>query len=169
MLISTLSRNLCLVILSIFSSSAIADIRSATGKPLLDFYTIYGAIDSVKIINELCNAKFPEYKKQNDRAYKLWRSRYKEFIYKIEQYNHEIVTKSSKGNMASYSKQLANDAMAFEQTKAQMHKMFSDYGESVYRETCSSYPVYTRSDKADFPNYYREHLEVFEDDWYKRR
>ncbi len=167
--IPTLSWILCLVVFSIFSLPAIADIRSATGKPLLDFYTVYGAVDSVKIINELCNAKFPQYKKQNDRAYKLWRSRYKEFIYKIEQYNHEIVTKSSKGNMASYSKQLSDQAIRFEETKLVMHKMFSDYGEGVYREMCASYPEYTTSEKADFPNYYGEHMEVFEDDWYKRR
>jgi hypothetical protein len=143
--------------------------RSATGKPLLDFYTVYGAVDSVKIINELCNAKFPQYKKQNDRAYKLWRLRHKEFIYKVEQYNQEIMTKSSKGNIASYGKQVADNAMAFEENKVLMHKMFSDYGERSYRQVCSSYLEYTNSDKADFPNYYGEHMEVFEDYWHKRR
>ena len=106
------------ILLSI--SLAWADIRSATGKPLLDFYTVYGAIDSVKIINELCNTKFLEFKKQNDRAYNVWRSRHKEFIYKVEQYNHMIVTKTSKGDEASYRKQMIETALLYEQNKAAM-------------------------------------------------
>ena len=90
-----------IISIAALSPLANADIRSATGKPLLDFYTVYGAVDSVRIINELCNTKFPEYKKRNDAAYSLWRTRNKDFIYKIEQYNHAIVTKTSKENDVS--------------------------------------------------------------------
>ena len=156
---------ICLLILMITPAFVFADIRSATGKPLLDFYTVYGAIDSVKIINELCNIEFPEYKKQNEIAYSLWRSRYKEFIYKIEQYNHEIIKKTSKGNEASYAKQMLDTAKTYEKHKIFMHKMFSDYGETTYRQTCSNYLAYTESEKADFPNYYDEHIQVFENYW----
>jgi hypothetical protein len=151
------------------SSSAIADIRSATGKPLLDFYTVYGAIDSVKIIGEVCNAKFPEYKNENDRAYNLWRSRNKEFMYRVEQYNHAIVKKTSKGNEASYRKQMIETPLIYEQNKAAMHQMFSGLGETAYRATCSSYQEYTESEKADFPNYYKEHMQVFESYWHKQK
>jgi hypothetical protein len=159
------SKVACLLALMALPPLAIADIRSATGKPLLDFYTVYGAIDSVRIINELCNMKFPEYKKKNDRAYSLWRSQNKDFIYKVEQYNHAIVTKTSKGNEASYRKQMLETAQAYEQNKSAMHKMFSDYGETAYRATCSAYREYTESEKADFPNYYKEHMQVFEKYW----
>lgn len=147
------------------SPIAIADIRSATGKPLLDFYTVYGAIDSVRMINELCSTKFPEYKKQNNRAYISWRSRNKDFIYMVEQYNHAIVMKTSRGNDASYRKQMLEAAQTYEQNKVAMHKMFSDYGEATYRATCSAYPEYTESEKADFQNYYKEHMRVFESYW----
>lgn len=163
--ISMQSKVACLLALMTMSPISIADIRSATGKPLLDFYTVYGAIDSVRIINELCNTKFPEYKKQNDRAYSLWRSRNKDFIYKVEQYNHAIVTKTSKGNEASYRKQMLETAQTYEQNKVAMHKMFSDYGETTYHATCSAYREYTESEKADFPNYYKEHMQVFENYW----
>ena len=159
---------ICILALVISPSLAFADIRSATGKPLLDFYTVYGAIDSVRIINELCNTKFPEYKTQNDRAYSLWRSQYKEFIHKIEQYNHAIVTKTSKGNEASYRKQMLETAQTYEQNKIAMHQMFSDYGETTYRATCAAYREYTGSQKADFPNYYKEHMQVFENSWRKK-
>jgi hypothetical protein len=162
---STPSQIICLIALVISPSLVFADIRSATGKPLLDFYTVYGAVDSVRIINELCNTKFQEYKKQNDRAYSLWRSRNKEFIYKIEQYDHAIVTKTSKGNEASYRKQMLETAQTYEQNKAAMHQTFSDYGETTYRATCSAYREYTESAKADFPNYYKEHMQVFENYW----
>jgi len=165
---TTISKIIYLLVLTLFPSIAIADIRSATGKPLLDFYTVYGAIDSVKIICELCNTKYPEYKKQNDRAYNSWRSRNIEFIYKIEQYNHAIVTRSSKGNGASYRKQMLETAQTYEQNKAAMHQMFSDYGEMVYRATCSAYSEYTESEKVDFPNYYKEHIQVFENYWNKQ-
>lgn len=159
---------LCLLALVISSSLAFADIRSATGKPLLDFYTVYGAIDSVKIIDELCNTKFKEYKKQNDLSYSLWRTRHKEFIYKIEQYNHAIVKKSSKGNEALYRKQMIETAQTYEQNKKSIHQMFLDYGEATYRATCSAYPEYTKSEKADFPNYYKEHVQVFEKYWHNK-
>lgn len=163
--ISIQSKVAYLLALMVLSPIAIADIRSATGKPLLDFYTVYGAIDSVKIINELCNTKFPQYKKQNDRAYSLWRLRNKEFIYKVEQYDLAIVTKTSKGNETSYRKQMLETAQTYEQNKVAMHKMFSDYGETTYHATCSAYREYTESEKADFPNYYREHMQVFENYW----
>lgn len=157
----------CLLVLMAFQPLAIADIRSATGKPLLDFYTVYGAIDSVKIINELCNVNFPEYKMQNDRAYNQWRTKYKAFIYKVEQYNHAIVTKTSKGSDASYRKQMLETAQTYEKNKVAMHQMFFDYGDAVYRSTCASYPEYTESEKADFPNYYQEHMQVFKKYWRK--
>lgn len=159
---------ICLFTFLVLPSFVFADIRSVTGKPLLDFYTVYGAIDSVKIINELCDIEFPEYKKQNDIAYSLWRSRYKEFIYKIEKYNHEIVKKTSKGNEASYAKQMLDTAHTYEKNKEFMNQMFLDYGETVYRQTCSNYPAYTESEKTDFPNYYKEHLQVFESYWRKQ-
>lgn len=159
---------ICLLALVTLPSLAFADIRSATGKPLLDFYTVYGAIDSVRIINELCNTKFPEYKKQNDRAYSLWRSRNKDFIYKTEQYNHAIVTKTSKGNKASYRKQMLETALAYEENKVDIHQIFSDNGETAYRATCSAYREYTESEKADFQNKYKEHMQVFENYWRKQ-
>ncbi len=161
------SSALYLLVFMTLPSIVMADIRSATGKPLLDFYTVYGAIDSVKIINELCNMNFPEYKAQNDRAYQLWRTKYKAFIYKVEQYNHAIVTKTSKGSDTSYRKQMLETAQTYEKNKVAMHKMFSDYGNAIYRSTCASYPEYTESEKADFPNYYREHIQVFEKYWRK--
>ncbi|SET05655.1 hypothetical protein SAMN05216326_11091 [Nitrosomonas marina] len=164
----TWSKFICLLIFMILPSFGFADIRSATGKPLLDFYTVYGAIDSVKIINELCNIEFPEYKKQNDLAYSLWRSQYKDFIYKIEQYNHEIVKKTSKGDEALYAKQMLDTAISYDNNKKTMHNMFSDFGENTYRQTCFNYPTYTESEKADFPNYYKEHLQVFESYWRKQ-
>lgn len=56
MLINTVSvKSLCLVVwlvvFSILPPPIMADSRGATGKPLLDFYTVYGAIDSAKIMN----------------------------------------------------------------------------------------------------------------------
>jgi len=158
-----------LVVFSIFSPPIMADIRSATGKPLLDFYTVYGAIDSVKIINELCNTNFPAYKGQTDRAYNLWRSRHKEFIYKIEQYSHALVTKTSKGNEDAYRKQMIDILLIYERNKVAMHKTFSDFGGTAYSATCSSYPEYLESEKADIPNYYKEHIQVFEDYWRKQK
>lgn len=169
MFIKSLCLVVWLVVLSIFSPPTMADTRSATGKPLLDFYTVYGAIDSVRIISELCNAKFPEYKTQSDRAYSSWRSRHKEFIYRIERYNHAIVTKTSKGNESSYRKQMIETELAYERNKTAMHQMFSDLGETAYRATCSSYQEFTESEKADFPNYYKEHIQVFEDYWRKQK
>ncbi len=166
---TTLRTNLYLILIAFASSSAIADIRSATGKPLLDFYTVYGALDSVKIIKELCNTRFPEFKKQNDLAYKQWRSRNREFIYTIEQYNHAIVTRTSKGNEAEYRKMMLETAISFEKEKVLMDEMFSGFGQPVYRSTCASYPQYLVSEKADFPNYYGEHMQVFENFWRKQR
>lgn len=157
----------CLLVLVSFTPIAMADIRSATGKPLLDFYTVYGAIDSVRIINELCSRYYPEYKEENDRAYSSWRSKNKDFIYKVEQYNHAIVTKKSKANEASYRKEILKAAQIYEENKVAMHKMFSDYGEAVYRSTCAVYPDYTISEKADYPVYYKEHMQVFENYWHK--
>lgn len=151
-----------LLVLMVLPPLAMADIRNATGKPLLDFYTVYGAIDSVKIINELCNVNFPEYVAKNDRAYKLWKTKYEAFIYKVEQYNHAVANRESGGKDASYVKQMLETAKAYENNKVAMHQLFSGYGDAVYRSTCASYPEYTKSEKADFQNYYREHMQVFE-------
>ena len=73
--------------------------------------------------------------------------------------------KISKGNEALYRKQLLETEKIYEQNKIAMHKTFSDYGETTYRNTCSAYLEYTESEKADFSNYYIEHIQVFEKYW----
>ena len=159
---------MCMIVITSMHSITLADMRSATGKPLLDFYTVYGAIDSVKILCELCNKRYPEYKKQNDKAYDDWRARNLNFIYKVEQYNDEIMTKATLKNGKSYEKQVLDNLRQYEQSTIEIHQMFLDYGEQVYRETCLSYPEYTKSEKADFPNYYKEHIQIFESYWHKK-
>ena len=158
-------RLLSFIFCVIFISVTQADIRSATGKPFLDFYTVYGAISAAKITNEICNSKFPEYKEQNDLAYESWRKRYKEFLYKMEQYDHAITEEVSKGNEDTFRELMYQSAMKYEENKAYMHNIFTEMGEAVYQATCSSYPEYLLSEKADFQNYYREHIEVFEGYW----
>jgi len=60
---------------------------------------------------------------------------------------------------------MVDAGLVYEESKRNMHNMYSEAGMSVYKAVCSSYPEYTRSEKADFPRYYREHIEVFEDYW----
>ena len=91
----------------------------------------------------------------------------RKFIYIIEQYNCEVVKKTSKGNEASYANELLDTAHTYEKNKVFMNQMVSDYGETVYRQTCSNYPTYTELEKTDFPNYYKEYLQVFES--YRRK
>ena len=63
---------------------------------------------------------------------------------------------------------MLDTAHTYEKNKEFMNQMFLDYGETVYRQTCSNYPAYTESEKTDFPNYYKEHLQVFESYWRKQ-
>jgi len=63
---------------------------------------------------------------------------------------------------------MLDTAHTYEKNKVSINQMFSDYGETVYRQTCSNYPAYTESEKTDFPNYYKEHLQVFESYWRKQ-
>ena len=156
---------LCFALLSF---SAYGDIRSATGKPLVDFYTVYGALDSVKITNELCNQYYPYYKTQNDDAYQAWRQRYRDIIYKIEQYEHSIVQKIAKGDPESYRKQLLKTALAYEENKESMRKTFLEVAPVIFQSSCEAFPEYTQSYKADFANYLKEHIEVFEKYWAKQ-
>lgn len=58
--------------------------------------------------------------------------------------------------------------LIYERNKVAMHKTFSDLGGTAYSATCSSYPEYLESEKADIPNYYKEHIQVFEDYWRKQ-
>ena len=60
-------------------------------------------------------------------------------------------------------------ALVYEQNKAATHQMFLGLGEPAYRATCSAYQEYTESEKADFPNYYKEHMQVFENYWRKQK
>lgn len=156
------------LLLLMLSFAVQGDLRSPTGKPLLDFYTAYGALDAVKIINELCNEHYPEYTKQNDNAYQAWRQRNKQFIYKLEQYNHAIMVKIAKGNPDSLDKQMRDTLLQYENTKDTMRKQFADLGPDIFRSSCEVYPEYTTSNKADMPVYYKEHIQVFEEYWRKK-
>lgn len=161
-------KTITIIFLALLSFSSYGDIRSATGKPLLDFYTVYGALDSVKIMNELCNQYYPNYKTQNDNAYQAWRQKYRDFIYKIEQYNHSIAQKIAKGDSESYRKHFLEAALAYEENKEAMRKTFLEFGPEIFQGSCESYPEYTQSYKADFANYFKEHIQVFEEYWRKK-
>ena len=143
--------------------AANADIRSATGKPLVDFYTVKGALDSVRAIKDVCNARYPSLAKRNESAYEDWQIRYKAFRYKIENYDEEITKKVSK--QYDPAKRYREDALRFEQQKKQQHEFFLGAGEASYRQTCENYPGYLRSEKANFAVYMAEHMRVFEAYW----
>jgi hypothetical protein len=151
------------------SASATADIRSATGKPLNDFYTAHGAISAMRATKDICNARHPEFKAANENAYKAWQERYKDFRYKMEQYNEEIKKSVAKGSAEKYAGMLQRDAINYEKTKEQMHDFFLTLGNDGYKKTCQAYPSYTTSEKANFPIYYQEHISIFENYWLKRR
>ncbi len=151
------------------SAPASADIRSPTGKPLNDFYTVHGAISAIRATKDICNIRYPEFRVANEKAYKAWQERYRDFRYKMEQYNEEIIKSIAKGSAEKYAKMLQTDALSYEKSKEQLHDFFLTMGDDAYRKTCRAYPSYTTSEKANFPVYYEEHISIFEKYWRKTR
>lgn len=159
--------SLCLTaVVMLIATHAYADIRSATGKPLLDFYTVRGAIGSVRAMKDVCNERYPSMKNRNDKAYVAWQERYKSFRHKVEQYHDQISKKVAKGD--DPAKRYREDAMQYEEQKRQHHELFMSFGEKVYSQTCENYPAYTQSEKANFAVYMAEHMAVFESYWAKQ-
>lgn len=153
----------------LIATPASADIRSPTGKPLEDFYTVHGAIGAVRAIKDICNTRFPDQKLANEKAYKAWQERYRDFRYKMEQYNEEIIKSIAKGNAEKYTKMLQDDALTYEKSKEDLHSFYLSMGEDAYRKSCKAYPSYTTSEKANFSVYYEEHMSIFEKYWRKTR
>jgi hypothetical protein len=154
------------VLLMLVSATSGADIRSATGKPLLDFYTVFGLIGNVRAMKDVCNERYPAMKNSNEKSYAEWQDRYKAFRYKIEQYHDEISKKTAKGS--DPAKRYREDAMQYEGQKKQTHELFLSFGEQGYRQACENYSAYTKSEKADFAVYMAEHMRVFESYWAKQ-
>jgi hypothetical protein len=146
-----------------------ADIRDASGEPIEDFYTVWGAIHSVEITKEICNASFPEYRNQNSSAYSLWRDVNGEFIHDFEEYNRLIYKERYGVDEHLYKQKLSeNQKLLLEEASVLTYQAYSDLGEEVFRATCLYYPEYLKSEKADFPSYYSRHIAVFESDWNRK-
>lgn len=160
-------RSIFIFWLAFFPGFSHADIRSATGNPLPDFYTVWGAVASVRALKDFCNDFHPELKTNTDKAFLQWRDRYRTFRYKIENY-HSAISKIEFG-VVDDSVRYQSDAIAFEKQKNLMRDLISQNGKEATLRTCLNYPEYMRSEKADFERYYSEHMDVFESYWRSKR
>lgn len=145
-----------------------SDIRSPTGRPLLDFYTLHGAIGAVRISKELCSVRYAHIQRQNEFAYEAWRTQYRDFLYRIEQHHHDLIKSMSKGDNRELSRLLQKDAIEEQERRNELDMMYRNMGEQAYLAACESFPRYLQSDLANFPVMYREHLQVFES-WLRTR
>jgi hypothetical protein len=117
-------------------------------KPLANneekFMHLNGAISGVKSLQIICNKNFPEYIKQNNRAYNKWQIKFSQYIEEVKlQYSYWIELQANKENIeASEIKKILDNYLLAGQTQSERNylKRFDRF-----KTVCKKYPEHLNS------------------------
>lgn len=150
---------LVICLLSIVPISTYAEqSTSSTGKHESDLAQVYGAIQAVKYMKEICADNLPKYIKQNETAYQKWRVKYKTFLQEIERHFSKMLWREAGRDPEKHMLILDKyDKILLGYKKGLANLMRND-GEKGIHNTCKIYPVYLTTDRTNLEYFYSEQL-----------
>lgn len=107
-----------------------------------DIAFMYGDIQQVSVIEELCSEQFPSTMGQNMAAVKGWKERNKKLIAEIEGRFADNLVAMSNGDPERHGKLLAHFNKSHEDAKKKLKEMLISGGATNFRKQCEGYPKY---------------------------
>jgi hypothetical protein len=152
-----------LVLAFLFACGAVHAEKSdqSTGQISIDLGTVYGALEGIKHIRDICSDDFPKLRTENENAYTLWRQKYLPFLQEIERHWSAFAETQTNGGEPKklYEFRVAvGDQM--NKIKASQRDHMIRSGHEQFERVCQAYPRYLKTDRANLEYFYSEQVET---------
>ncbi|HXC37548.1 MAG TPA: hypothetical protein VN667_01265 [Burkholderiales bacterium] len=121
---------------------------------------VYGAMQGVRGVKEICNEGFPEFRAQNEAAHAKWLEDYKDVRLEVVRRVDSLVDSEAGGD--ARKKAAIRDDLRKEYTelKKGLREQYQGYGQERFRAACQQYPQMTAGDSVNIPKVYETQLGI---------
>lgn len=130
----------------------------STGDYAMDLGQVYGAIQSVKQMKDICSDSFPALTKENEAAYQGWRKHYLSFLQEVDKHWTAFAWREANGNPQKYTEFLNKMTNYSEQYKQGLRKQLSADGTDAFAKQCGVYAKYLTTDRTNLEYFYAEQV-----------
>ena len=130
----------------------------STGDYAMDLGQVYGAVQSVMQMKDICSESFPELTQENETAYKNWRKHYLPFLQEVDKHWAAFAFREANGDPQKHVDFLNKMTNYFEQYKQGLHKQLSADGPDVFAKKCGMYAKYLTTDRTNLEYFYAEQV-----------
>ena len=125
----------------------------STGEYYRDLAVIFGIIDAVGNIADICSEEFPETEENNEKDYQLWRTRHLDLLEEVERHRTKILEHPVLG--AQYKREVQNRNLTF---KTNQRRALAADGTATFRARCSAYGDMTSLPQWDLETSFAGHI-----------
>jgi hypothetical protein len=125
----------------------------STGEYYRDLGVIFGIIEAVRDIADICSEEFPATEEDNDKHYQLWRTRHLDFLEEVERHRTQILENPVLG--ARYKLDVHNRNLTF---KTNQRRALAADGVATFRANCNKYGDMTSSPQWDLGTSFAGHI-----------
>lgn len=152
-------RLIAAVILALLSTATLGQRSTdSTGDYAMDLGQVYGAIQAVKFMRDICAEAFPDHIQANAAAYEKWRVRYKPFLQEMERHFSASMWREAKGDPQQHMLLLRRTDDMFMQYREGLKQQMTSDGPAKFRGQCRIYPTYLTTDRTNLEYYYTEQV-----------
>lgn len=128
----------------------------STGDYAMDLGQVYGTIQSIKYMNEICSQAFPTIAKSNQAAFQSWRKRYLPFLQEVEKHWTTFAWQETNGEPQKHTEFLRKMATQFDQYKEGLRTQLLADGPEAFVKQCNIYPKYLTTERTNIEYFYAE-------------
>ena len=125
----------------------------STGEYYRDLGVIFGVIEAVRDIADICSEEFPETSDDNEKHYQLWRTSHLDFLEEVERHRTRILEHPVLG--AQYKRDVHNRNLTF---KTNQRRALSADGAATFRARCNAYGDMTSLPQWDLETSFAGHI-----------
>jgi len=121
---------------------------------------VYGAMQGVRGVKEICNEAFPEFREQNEAAHAKWLEDYKTVRLEVVRRVDSLVDNEAGGNARQKAAIRDDLRKEYSELKKGLREQYQGYGQERFRTACQQYPQMTAGDSVNIPKVYETQLGI---------
>lgn len=125
----------------------------STGQYYRDLGVIFGVIDAVRDIADICSEEFPETQEEIEKHYQSWRTRHLALLEEVERHRTQILEHPVLG--AQYKLDVHNRNLTF---KTNQRRALAAGGAATFRANCNKYGEMSSLPQWDLEGSFAGHI-----------
>ncbi|MDD2883379.1 MAG: hypothetical protein PHQ58_23460 [Rhodoferax sp.] len=114
-----------------------------------DLAGLYGDVQQVRAMEELCSQQFPATASSNRRAVSNWRQQYSPFVAEIESRWERWLVVRANGISRQHETLVAWSKELYESSKSALSARLLTDGLELFQKRCENYPIYLKSPRKN--------------------